>query len=402
MNKPILVTLISLIIIVGLGCTDHVTKRNEKLNDIVETGLERAYHQASLMAEKLSQIDSVLPRSVNREGNLITSDSRWWCSGFFPGVLWYLYQNTNDSKIRSYAELFTQRVEREKHTTSHHDLGFMLYCSFGNGYRITGNKDYEEVLVTGAKSLSTRFNADIGMIKSWATNNRWQYPVIVDNMMNLELLMRAAKHTGDQTFSTIARSHADRTMKDIYRPDYSCYHVVSYDTVTFQVEKKQTNQGAHDESVWARGQAWGLYGFTMMFRETDEQRYLDFAVNIADFLIDDLTWPDDYVPYWDFDAPGIPDEPRDASTAAIMASALLELSQYVSEDLSKKYFDFAVNQIRSLSSPAYLADAGTNGNFILKHSTGSKPRNSEVDVPLTYADYYYVEALIRLKKLIIF
>jgi hypothetical protein len=219
-------------------------------------------------------------------------------------------------------------------------------------------------------------------------------------MMNLELLMWVAKYTGDDVFSAIAKSHADRTMMDIYRPDYSSYHVVSYDTLTFKVEKKQTNQGAHDESVWARGQAWGLYGFTMMFRETEEQRYLDFAVNIADFLIDDLTWPDDYIPYWDFDAPGIPDEPRDASTAAIMASALLELSQYVSEELSKKYFDFAVNQIRSLTSPPYLADTGTNGNFILKHSTGSKPRNSEVDVPLTYADYYYVEALIRMKKLI--
>jgi unsaturated chondroitin disaccharide hydrolase len=400
MSRLIVWAWIISIFILAYSCGENKIKEEIALNEMVDFGLERSRQQAIRMAEELERVDSLLPRSVYKHGNLITSDSRWWCSGFFPGVLWYLYQDTNDSIFRSYAELFTQRVEREKHTTSHHDLGFILNSSFGNGNRIAGIKAYEEVLTTGAKSLITRFNPAIGMIKSWKSNSRWQYPVIVDNMMNLELLMRAAKYTGDTIFSTIAKSHADMTMRDIYRPDFSCYHVVSYDTLTFEIEKKQTNQGAHDESVWARGQAWGLYGFTMMFRETDEQRYLDFAVNIADFLIDDLTWPDDFIPYWDFDAPGIPDEPRDASTAAIMASALLELSQYVSEDLSKRYFNFAVKQIRSLTSAAYLADTGTNGNFILKHSTGSKPRNSEVDVPLTYADYYYVEALIRLKEII--
>jgi rhamnogalacturonyl hydrolase YesR len=368
------------------------------IEDIVALGLDRAKQQSILMAQSLEHRDSLLPRSIDKEGNLVTSDSRWWCSGFFPGVLWYVYQNTGDEQVKKYAEMFTMRVEREKYTTNNHDVGFMLYCSFGNGLRLTGNKAYEEVLVTGTNSLCTRFNPNIGVIKSWESNKKWQYPVIIDNMMNLELIMWTAKHTGDTAYANIAKSHADVTMVEHYRPDYSCYHVVSYDTTTFKPEIKQTHQGAADSSAWARGQAWGLYGYVMMFRETQEQRYLDFAVNIANFLIHHPNMPEDLVPYWDFNAPNIPDEPRDASSAALMASALLELSGYVSGDLSKEYDDFAVKQIRSLSSPEYLAEAGANGNFILKHSTGHKPGNSEVDVPLTYADYYYVEALTRLKE----
>jgi len=400
MNKLTLFSLaITFLFLIGCG-EKSVKEKETPIQEVIELGLDRAFQQSILMAKVLEPKDSLLPRSIDKNGNLVTSDSRWWCSGFFPGVLWYVYENSQDAQVRNYAEMFTQRVEREKYTTNNHDVGFMLYCSFGNGLRLTGNKAYEEVLVTGTNSLCTRFNPNIGQIKSWESNKKWQYPVIVDNMMNLELIMWTAKYTGDTTYSHIAKTHADGTMVEHYRPDFSSYHVVSYDTTTFKVEKKQTHQGAADESAWARGQAWGLYGYVMMYRETNEKRYLDFAVNIANFLINHPNLPEDLVPYWDFNAPNIPDEPRDASTAALMASSLLELSQYVQTDLSKKYYDFAVNQIRSLTSPQYLAEVGTNGNFILKHSTGHKPGNSEVDVPLTYADYYYVEALIRLKNML--
>jgi unsaturated chondroitin disaccharide hydrolase len=399
--RIILTVFAHFLLILIAGCGDQPAgEKLPPIQDIVELGLERARQQSVLMAMSLEDIEGVLPRSTDKDGKLVTSDSRWWCSGFFPGLLWYVYENTRDNEVRKYAEMYTLRVEREKYTTNNHDVGFMLYCSFGNGLRLTGNKAYEEVRVTGTNSLITRYNPKIGLIKSWESNTKWQYPVIVDNMMNLELIMWTAKHTGDTLYSHIAKSHADRTMTEHYRPDYSSYHVVSYDTITSEVEKKQTHQGISDESAWARGQAWGLYGYVMMYRETKEQRYLDFAVNIANFLIHHPNMPEDLVPYWDFNAPDIPDEPRDASTAALMASALLELSRYVPADLSSGYYDFAVSQIRSLSSPQYLAEPGTNANFILKHSTGSKPHNSEVDVPLTYADYYYVEALMRLKEML--
>jgi unsaturated chondroitin disaccharide hydrolase len=275
----------------------------------------------------------------------------------------------------------------------------MLYCSFGNGLRLTGNDAYNDILLTGARSLSTRFRPNIGCIQSWGSRNGWQCPVIIDNMMNLELLMWAFRKTGDSSFYKIAVTHADTTIKNHFRKDYSTWHVVSYDTISGKVETKQTAQGAADESSWARGQSWGLYGYTMMYRETGLQRYLDQAQGIADFLISHPNLPDDKIPYWDYNAPGIPDAQRDASAGAIMASALIELSGFVDPGKSRNYLDVAERQIRSLASPAYMAEPGGNGNFILMHSVGSLPANSEVDVPLTYADYYFIEALIRLRRL---
>jgi len=242
----------------------------------------------------------------------------------------------------------------------------------------------------------------IKAIRSWdfTNNGKWQYPVIIDNMMNLELLTWASKTTGDNRFHDIAVTHANTTMENHFRDDYSCYHVVSYDTITGKPHIKMTHQGYADESAWARGQAWAIYGYTMMARETGSPEYLAQAKHIARFLMNHPNMPADKVPYWDFDAPNIPDAPRDASAAAIMASALIELSQLDKSDEAKSYLDFAEQQVRSLSSPEYLAEKGTNCNFVLKHSTGHLPGNSEVDVPLSYADYYYVEALMRLKKLI--
>ena len=365
------------------------------VNDALSFSLKQYKHMADVMKDK----EDLLPRTLDTVGNLVTAKSSWWTSGFFPGCLWYLYEYSKDGKIKEYAEMMTARIEKEKNNTGTHDLGFMLYCSFGNGLRVTGNKNYIEVLLTGAKSLSTRFRPKIGCIQSWNSRKGWQCPVIIDNMMNLEFLMWAFKSSGDSSYYKICVSHSDTTMKNHFRPDYSSYHVVSYDTITGRVEKKQTSQGASDESAWARGQSWGLYGYTVMFRETKLVKYLNQAIHIADFMIDNPNMPQDKIPYWDFNAPGIPNAKRDVSAAAVMASALIELSGYVQPELGKKYLGIAETQLRSLSSSAYLAKAGKNGNFILMHSVGSIPGKSEVDVPLTYADYYFIEALLRYKSL---
>ncbi len=384
--------LLALIMVIS-SCSQGKTTK-----DIIDESLSLSLRQYSMMADVMKDKPDLLPRSIDSDGMLVTARSNWWTSGFLPGSLWYLYEYSNDPKMKDDAVLITKRIEKEKNNTGTHDLGFMLYCSFGNGLRLAGDESYNEVLMSGAKSLSTRFRPDIGCIQSWGSNEKWQYPVIIDNMMNLELLMWAFKNSNDSSFYKIAVTHADTTMKNHYRPDYSSYHVVSYDTITGLIEKKQTAQGFADESAWARGQVWGLYGYTLMYRETGLPRYLDQAIHIADFLINHPNMPEDMIPYWDFNAPGIPDEKRDASAGAIMASALIELSGYAQET-GKKYLDVAEKQILSLSSPKYRALLGENGNFLLKHSVGSIPGKSEVDVPLTYADYYYIEAMMRFRKL---
>jgi unsaturated chondroitin disaccharide hydrolase len=376
------------------SCNDE-----KPMNEVIDKSLSFAAKQYTLMAETMLEKSDLLPRTIDTTGTLVTSGSGWWTSGFFPGSLWYLYEYTKDEKFRDYAAKMTSRIEKEKYNKGTHDLGFMLYCSFGNGLRLTGDESFNEVLVTGARSLSTRFRPNVGCIQSWGSRKGWQCPVIIDNMMNLELLMWTFKHTGDSSFYHIAVTHSDTTMKNHFRTDYSSWHVVSYDTVSGRVEAKQTAQGAADGSAWARGQSWGLYGYTVMYRETGLQRYLDQAVHIADFLINNPNLPEDKIPYWDYNAPGIPDAKRDASAGAIMASALIELSGYVDQIKKQEYLNVAEKQIRSLASTEYLAKTGENGNFILMHSVGSLPANSEVDVPLTYADYYFIEALLRYRQL---
>ncbi|MDR3142738.1 MAG: glycoside hydrolase family 88 protein [Tannerellaceae bacterium] len=375
--------------------------KQEPMSAVIERGLQTATQQAVLMAQELENREGKLPTTIKPDGTLETSDYSWWCSGFFPGELWYLYENNPAPELRKYAELYTGRVEPAKYLTNTHDLGFMLFCSFGNGLRITQNPHYKDVLIAGAHSLATRYNPTVCAIKSWDFNKDvWQYPVIIDNMMNLELFTWASKETGNDIFREIVDSHALKTIENHFRPDFSSYHVVSYDTITGKAHIKQTHQGFSNESAWARGQAWGLYGYTAMARETGNNKYLEQARNIAGFLINHPTLPEDKIPYWDFDAPISIDTPHDASAAAIMASALIELSQLDKGEFGKQCLELAEQQIRSLSSPEYLAKPGTNRCFALMHSTGNFPDNSEVDVPLSYADYYYVEALLRLKKLI--
>jgi len=266
-----------------------------------------------------------MPRTYDSaKKELVTSNTRWWCSGFYPGTLWMLYAATKDPAIKKEAESRLAILEKEKSYTGSHDQGFKMFCSFGTAYGLTKDPAYKEVIFTAAAALSTRYRPSIASIQSWDSNKNFKCPVIIDNMMNLELLEWVAKNGGDNKFDRIAVNHANTTMKNHYRPDHSSYHVVDYDLQSGAVSRKVTHQGYADESAWARGQAWGLYGFTMMYRFTKDTAYLSQARNIAGFLLNHPNLPEDKIPYWDFNAPDIPAAKRDASAAAIMASALLE------------------------------------------------------------------------------
>ncbi len=392
-----------LLFIAGLVACNTPKTDEESIQKVIDEALQFSTQQSLLMARALKDQPDRLPKTIDKQGQLVTCSSSWWVSGFYPGVLWYLYENNPTDTLMKWATDYTLRVEDQKYTTDNHDVGFMIFCSFGNAYRLTKKSEFLEVIHTASNSLISRFNPIVGCIRSWdyaSWSAQWQYPVIIDNMMNLEMLEWTSKAFNDSAFGKVAEIHANTTMKNHFRDDFSSYHVVSYDTITGLVEKKNTAQGFSDCSAWARGQGWGLYGYTMMYRESGNKVYLQLAKKIADFIINHPNLPEDKIPYWDFNAPNIPNEKRDASAGAIICSALIELSGFVSEEKSKEYLFVAEKQLRIMSSSEYRANLGENGYFILKHSVGHMPNGSEVDVPLTYADYYYVEALMRMKKLL--
>jgi unsaturated chondroitin disaccharide hydrolase len=394
----------NLFIVVGFtiaflfGCTNENSQKEREENmDFVAKSFDVASQHLSNAIDQYQDI-AKFPRSTDPDGSLHTRAANNWVSGFFPGSLWYMYEYSSDEKFKEAAIKWTEALDAQQYNTGTHDVGFIINCSYGNGKRLTGNEDYSPIIIETARSLSTRFNENVGCIKSWDWSKEWKFPVIIDNMMNLELLFKASKLSGNDAFRNIAIEHANTTMEHHYRPDNSCYHVVDYDPETGEVVAKITHQGYNAESTWSRGQAWGLYGYTVCYRETKDQKYLDQANKIAAFIINHPRTPADLIPYWDYDAPGIPNEPRDASAAAIMASSLLELSTYSSAN-KEQYFSYAERLLESLASDEYLASPGTNNNFLLKHCTGHKMADSEVDAPLIYGDYYFLEALLRYKKL---
>jgi unsaturated chondroitin disaccharide hydrolase len=347
--------------------------------------------------QMVQQLNSSVNPPRSSVGNVVKCVSSGdWTSGFFAGSLWYLYEYSKDSAFLEAAKKWTSVLEAEKFNTTTHDLGFMLYCSYGNGYRLIKNSGYKDILLQGASSLSKRYNPKVGLIKSWDFRTDMTYPVIIDNMMNLEYMFWATSISGDSSFYKIAVNHADSTLKNHYRTDFSCYHIVDYDTANGMAIQKKTHQGAFDESSWSRGQAWGLYGFTLMYRETKDRKYLDQAINIANYILDKQ--PSDTVAYWDYSVAQNNTELKDASASAITSSALFELCNYTNPDLGRKYNNAAEAILKCLSTPTYLAKIGDNANFILKHCVGNKPTNSEIDAPLIYADYYYIEALLRYKN----
>ncbi|WP_156308145.1 glycoside hydrolase family 88 protein [Sphingobacterium endophyticum] len=381
-------------------------KNNLKLsNDFINNQLKASAEQYKTLINEVP--DGKFPKTFEN-GEQKYSNSSWWCSGFYPGTVLYLSEATNDQGLKQIGLDKLKDLEQEQYNKGTHDLGFMLFCSFGNALRLTGDSSkYEPILKTGAESLISRFNPTTKTIRSW-DHNVWKFPVIIDNMMNLEFLMQLSKTTGNKKYSDIAITHANTTLKNHFRDDYSTYHVIDYDPNNGRVLARQTAQGAADESAWARGQAWGLYGYTMMYRETKDKAYLNQAIKIANFMLNSPNMPKDLIPYWDFDKDKIPSDSktysrrdlRDASAAAITASALLELSQYTKGKESSKYLTSAEIILTNLSSSEYFSSKGENGGYLLKHSVGALPLNSEVDVPLTYADYYYVEALLRYKRML--
>ena len=387
---------ILLISILGLLTLASCTKQ-EPMEALIDRVFTVAEQQYTAMDTRLTE--KTLPRTLSADGEFVPSNIYWWCSGFYPGSLWYIYEYTRKDAVKTLAEKNTLKLDSIQYVTRDHDVGFQLNCSYGNAFRLTGNEAYKQVLYQGAKSLSTRFNPAAGVIRSWDFVRKgcdWKFPVIIDNMMNLELLLSMSKAYADDSLQNIACTHANTTIQHHFRDDYSTYHLVDYDPETGAVRGKQTVQGFSDDSSWSRGQAWGLYGYTMCYRYTHDQKYLDMAEKIYNFIFNNPNLPEDLVPYWDFDAPNIPNEPRDASAAACTASALYELDGYRP---GNHYKEIADKIMESLGSPAYRAEVGTNGNFILMHSVGSIPHGQEIDVPLNYADYYFLEALMRKRDL---
>ena len=386
------------------------TINGETDREMCDRVMQTATRQALAMHNQLD--DKSMPRTLDDNGQLVTSGIDWWCSGFFPGTLWNIYRYTGDKEVKKAAETETVKLERLLEGTTDHDVGFQVNCSYGEGYALTGNPQYRTMLRNAADTLAARFNPNVGCIKSWNINDGHDFYVIIDNMMNLELLMNVSALEGDRRLADIAVKHAETTSRNHIRPDYSSYHWVIYNDSTGNVKIRKTGQGYSDESTWSRGEAWALYGYTMMAKKTDDKRFLDLAENIARWTLKRL--PEDKVPYWDYLAAEklLANEPgldrryagevdgvilRDASAGAVVASALIDLADMTADKkLAKESKDAARKMLHSMASPRYLAEKGTNGNFLLKHSVGSYHSGSEVDKPLTYADYYFLEAINKL------
>jgi unsaturated chondroitin disaccharide hydrolase len=381
----------------GLAFAQTQNANPLSMQQLINQQFQFAAAQYKLLDKNIPQ--GLTPQSFDaKTGKSMNKDIQWWCSGFYAGSLWYIFEQTNDLMIKQQAENALKVIAPNQTYTGNHDLGFMMYCSFGNAFRLTNNPEYKKIINRSAESLFSRYRPSIKAIQSWNKNKYWECPVIVDNMMNLEMLNWVSDNGGDPKYKKTSIIHANTTLANHFRPDFSSYHVVDYDLNTGKVIKKATWQGAANSSAWARGQAWALYGYTMMYRFTKDAIYLKQANGIAKFILNHPNLPSDKIPYWDFDAPFMPEAKRDASAGAIMASALLELAQYTQKADKITYKTAAETIINSLSSDKYRAKQGENGGFLLMHSTGAYPLNSEIDVPLIYADYYFLEALMRYKN----
>ena len=344
-------------------------------------------------------VDSVLiPRSMDLSSGVVKKvKSKDWTSGFFAGNLWQIYSLTGDVRFKEKAILWNAFIEKEKFNNTTHDMGFKVFCSFGKGLKVKDNAKYKNIIVKSAQTLVTRFDTKIGAIRSWDHNKEFfDFPVIIDNMLNLELLFEASKISGDKTYKNIAIQHANTTLKNHFRKDNSCYHVIDYDTLSGKVKNKLTHQGFNNESSWARGQSWAVYGFTMAYRYTKNKEYLKQAEATAKYYMNYKTLPEDGIPYWDFNDTSIPNAPRDASSATVMASALIELYSFTK---NQTYLEYSNKIINTLSSDKYLLNDSVKGPFILDHSTGNWPKKDEIDQPIVYADYYFLEAIIRKQSL---
>lgn len=392
-------TLLTIYIVALLGVTCATSCHPTEVMVNVDNEIAYCQAQATRTLSDVRQADAI-PNTIEK------NSLHWrfgrpggWTCAFWPGILWYLYEDTKDPSWAFAADSVTQTIlPLANQKARSHDSGFIMMCSLGNAYRLTGSWAYKDALLQAAHSLATLYNPKVGTILSWpgmVTKMNWPHNTIIDNMMNLELLFWASKNGGSKALADIAVKHAETTMEHQFRKDFSCYHVTVYDTLTGAFVKGVTHQGAADESMWARGQAWAIYGYTMVYRETRDPRFLNFVRHVADAYLNRL--PEDLIPYWDFDAPNTPNVPKDASAAAITAAALLELSTYVEKPVADLYKEKAVQMLARLSSGNF--QSGKRNSAFLLHSVGHMPHQSEVDASIIYADYYYLEALIRLKRL---
>jgi unsaturated chondroitin disaccharide hydrolase len=388
-NYSILILSVSLFSFINSNYEDDWKK-------LIEREAKLAAQQYKLLYAKTPE--DRMPKTYYSDKNeWETSPTSWWTSGFFPGTLFYLYELTDEKELLDLGMEKLEILEKEKSNTRTHDLGFMLYCSFGHADRLRPNDRFKQIMLTGSESLSTRFNEKAGVIRSW-DHGKWELPVIIDNMMNLEFLFWASEYSGDSKFRDLSIIHADNTIENHFRDDFSSFHVIDYDPNSGKVLGKETAQGLHDNSAWARGQSWALYGYTVMYRLTKDEKYLEQAIGIADFIFDHPNLPEDLIPYWDFDITEEEQKHRDVSAATINASALLELAKYTDETRSADFVNKAERILKILVSEKYRAKGDEEGGFLLKYSVGHYRANSEVDVPLTYADYYFVEALVRYRE----
>jgi len=397
MRNLYLFSIISILMFFCKSCNTVDVKFSDSRDTVIVKAKDQYDELYNAVQSKINE-SKFMPRTINKDGSRKLVSRYDWTSGFYPGSLWYLHALTGESKWETRALEYTKKLDTIQYWEDNHDIGFIIECSYGNALKDAPSKEFEKVVVQAAKSLSTRFHPNAGILQSWEKNKKWDCPVIIDNMMNLELLFHASRITGDSTYYNIAVSHANKTIENHYRSDYSSYHVLNYDTETGEILDRNTHQGYSDSSSWSRGQAWGLYGFVVCYRETKDPKYLNQAVKIAEFIENHPQLPKDKVPYWDYDAPKSENTLRDASAAAITASALYELSTLV-KDQKENYLSFADSIMLSLTSPSYFAEKDSNSNFIIKQCVGSLPHNVELNVPLNYADYYFLEALYRSKNL---
>ncbi len=374
--------------------------RSQDIDSLITENLQFAQEKITYFIENLDV--NTYPGSIDDEGHLKTIPAKSWESGYMAGILWYLYDYTHEEKWKVFAQQWTAGLELQKFNKNSHDLLFMLFASFGNGYKITHDELYKDVLIVGSNTLASRYDPEIKYIKSWDVFYKGmpiQFPVIIDALMANEMLFYVSSISGDTNLYNIAYNHALNTKRDFFRDDYSTYYLVEYDTVLNTVKEKKTWMGDSNESTWARGHARAIYGSAVTFRETGDSSFLELAEKAADFYMGHPRLPADLIPYWDFDDPDIPNAPRDASAACIAASGLLELANLLPSDEQAKYADFAIRTLKSLASDAYRNKPSENLGFILKHSTGSRTWNIDVDKPKISADYYFVESLVKLNKL---
>jgi unsaturated chondroitin disaccharide hydrolase len=315
-----------------------------------------------------------------------------------------MYELNNEPNYLIWAEDWMAGLEDQASTNPTQDLVFTIYNTFGTGFRLTGNTDYNDVVIQAAQTVADqRYHPAIGaIVAGWGI---WENSVNIDSMMAVELLFWASNNGGEAAWYDMALSHTYRVMNDHVRSNGSTYQYANYDSDTGDFIDNATLQGYSTDSTWSRGQAWGLYGFTVAYRETNDPNLLETAKITADFFVDNL--PVDSIPYWDFNAPGIPNTARDTSAAAIAASGLLELSILVGDyGYQIKYYDAACKILTSLCTP------GVYGGYLC-HNPGGSPIGPGIitegcylhpdcagggnvyDESLSWGDYYFIEALLR-------